>query len=340
MYICAFNFDINWFTTLPGMLISGGVVLLLVALLLFATSGKKNKAKKEEVVATNVAPNFTDPSMNANVGMDPMMNQNFSNDPSLGIQTQFEQTPVVPSNTVDPFMGNMQSVSETPMDTVNVNPVQIDPVNSSINVVNMEPVQPVSVEPTPADVNTMNQEINAFNAMPENNDGTSMTTDSSTMPNISPVDLTMPGVDPIASSMTDNVVVPEVSQAAPVVEENNIPTPTFASSVPIDNTIGNQAEGSEVVIPSVESATAYGGVSPAVDLPKEESSHQIYGGANPLDKTQTIPIINNPVEQNSIEEKQEPMEKTTEIPVVNTNSVPAYQEAKLVEDKDIEVLDF
>lgn len=318
MYICAFEFDINWFTTLPGMLISGGVVLLLLALLLFATSGKKNKVKKENVVATNVAPNFTDPAMNANVGMDPMMNQTFSNDPSLAMATQMEQPPIVPSNTIDPLAGNTSE---------NVNPVNNDMTN-----INMEAVQPVNIEPTPVDVNPMNQEVNKEGISP---------IESTIIPSISPVDMVTPSVDSVTPSMTGHTVVPEIASVTPVVENNNMQMPTPSDTVQSQNNLEYQPEMNDVVIPSVDSTTtAYGGVSPAVTLQKEENSQQIYGGANPLDKTQTIPIINNSVEQNIVEEKQDPIEKTTEIPTVNTNVTPAYQEAKLVEDKDIEVLDF
>ena len=38
------NFDLNWFTSIPGMLISGGVLLLIIAFIIFlATSKKKDK---------------------------------------------------------------------------------------------------------------------------------------------------------------------------------------------------------------------------------------------------------------------------------------------------------
>lgn len=331
MYICAFKFDINWFTTLPGMLISGGVVLLLLALLLFATSGKKKKVKKEDVVATNVAPNFTDPAMNVNVGMDPMMNQTFSNDPSLTTVNQVEPTPIVPNNTVDTFSENMQSVNPTSVDLAttqpeNITPVEVSPVNSDATNTNMESVQPINIEPTPVDsVNPINQEVNSFNITEENTEITP-TVEAGVTPN---------------PSMTENIKTPEVSLVTSISEDNNMQISDIPVASQLENNIEMRPESNDVVIPSVESTTtAYGGVSPAVDLPKEEVSHQIYGGANPLDKTQTIPVINNPVEQNTIEEKSEPMEKTAEIPVVNNNTQPVYKEAKLVEDKDIEVLDF
>ena len=50
MHILAINFDLNWFLTIPGMLITGGILLLLIALIIFiATSGSSKKNKKKEV---------------------------------------------------------------------------------------------------------------------------------------------------------------------------------------------------------------------------------------------------------------------------------------------------
>ena len=40
------NFDLNWFTTEPGMLISCGVLLLFVALIVFIASSVKSKKEK------------------------------------------------------------------------------------------------------------------------------------------------------------------------------------------------------------------------------------------------------------------------------------------------------
>ena len=40
------GFDLSWFTTIPGLLITGGIVLLIIALIIFIVTGRKNK--KEE----------------------------------------------------------------------------------------------------------------------------------------------------------------------------------------------------------------------------------------------------------------------------------------------------
>ena len=47
MYILALSLD--WFTTIPGIMISLGVVLLIIALILFIVGSKKAKTEKKEV---------------------------------------------------------------------------------------------------------------------------------------------------------------------------------------------------------------------------------------------------------------------------------------------------
>lgn len=49
------NFDLNWFTSVPGMLISCGVLLLIVALIVFIVSSAKGKKEKNPLKEENVA---------------------------------------------------------------------------------------------------------------------------------------------------------------------------------------------------------------------------------------------------------------------------------------------
>ena len=54
------NFDLSFFTSIPGMLITGGVLLLLIALIIFiATGSKKGSKKKKGKEEKNVDPNAT-----------------------------------------------------------------------------------------------------------------------------------------------------------------------------------------------------------------------------------------------------------------------------------------
>lgn len=53
MFILAFSLD--WFTTIPGILISLGVVLLIIAFILFIAGGKKAKVENKEVEEENIS---------------------------------------------------------------------------------------------------------------------------------------------------------------------------------------------------------------------------------------------------------------------------------------------
>ena len=41
------SFDLNWFTTVPGIFITVGVVLLVIALILLIVTGRKSKKEKK-----------------------------------------------------------------------------------------------------------------------------------------------------------------------------------------------------------------------------------------------------------------------------------------------------
>src|SRR5574344_2099526 len=53
-------FSLNWFLSIPGILISGGVILLLVALILFIATSKNNK-KVGDVPITVADSNVSNP---------------------------------------------------------------------------------------------------------------------------------------------------------------------------------------------------------------------------------------------------------------------------------------
>lgn len=320
MYICAFNFDINWFTTLPGLLITGGVVLLLLALILFIASGHKKKPKKEDVVTTDVTPNFSDPSMNANVGIAQTNAPTFTNDPNMGVSepVNYATNPVVPDVTptaVEQPSNTMNTVQPNPSDfQANPSPVDVTPIQPTIEPVNVDPVAPVdsNIQSTP----DASLAASAIAESPVENTTTS--------------DVVQPVIEPVSVDSTTSVNMQE---------ENNIPI--VEPSVSIAEETTSPVVDMQPSVQEEPAPTIYGGASPAVDLPKEETAHQIYGGANPLDKTQTIPVIQETAKpETPAVETETPAEKTTEIPAVNPQEQPKYQEAKLVEDKDIEVLDF
>ena len=49
------NFDMSWFTTVPGLMITGGVILLIVALVILIVTGKKSKKEKAKANGTDAA---------------------------------------------------------------------------------------------------------------------------------------------------------------------------------------------------------------------------------------------------------------------------------------------
>ena len=114
MYILAFN--LNWFFTIPGILIFLGVVLLIIALILFITGYKKSKKDEKSAVQTEI------PS--SNVGVNPVMNNNVS---TVGVM------PTVP-------------VEEPKFEEVQVGIPGVDPININTNIQDVNPIQPQEEE--------------------------------------------------------------------------------------------------------------------------------------------------------------------------------------------------
>ena len=73
------NFDLSFFTSIPGMLITGGVLLLLIALVIFIATGskkgKKNKKGEEQNVAVTTDKNtvVSTPTVEATVATEPVV---------------------------------------------------------------------------------------------------------------------------------------------------------------------------------------------------------------------------------------------------------------------------
>lgn len=206
------NFDLSWFLTIPGMLITGGVLLLLIALIIFIATNGKAKKKKEEIAEE--AP-LTTNDMSAMTGMVPPVTV----DPNMGYDPMMGVDPVAP---VVPEMGPvMEPVLETP---------EMAPIQEPM----MAPVEPVYTPEVPA--------------------------------------------------------TPMMPESQPVVQEPVVaPTPVMEPVAPIIEPV------IQMETPAVEEApkvSIYGGVSPVIPDMKEElnAPHAIYGGANPLDATQSIPI--------------------------------------------------
>ena len=125
------NFDLSWFTTIPGMLISCGVLLLLVALIVFIASSSKSK-KKKNPIESETAPVAQEPPI-ASVTIDNGENVSTVNTP---VNSTVEGGGMI-------AMSSAQSVPEVGMTGGN-----LPPVNNSITapqpvMPSVEPVQPV-----------------------------------------------------------------------------------------------------------------------------------------------------------------------------------------------------
>ena len=59
------KFSLEWFTSLPGLLISCGVLLLIVALIVFIVSSAKSKKEKNPLKNESTANNVVDNKMTA-----------------------------------------------------------------------------------------------------------------------------------------------------------------------------------------------------------------------------------------------------------------------------------
>ena len=129
------NFDLTWFTTVPGMFITGGVVLLIIALIILIVTGKKAKKEKKAQEAQANQPAVDTPMMNnVNPGMQPQPTAMPGADASV----------VQPNVAVQPVEVNPMPVGVNPM------PVEVNPMP----VVEQAPVTPMpEVNPMPVGVN-------------------------------------------------------------------------------------------------------------------------------------------------------------------------------------------
>ncbi len=117
-------------------------------------------------------------------------------------------------------------------------------------------------------------------AMPPMTDGAPMA-----VPEMAFNDMQMGGVP--SMEMSQGMTMPNIDQSA-------MATPSMPST-PIDNSSVStvpEIAPVEMASPVVEAPTIYGGASPVVpNINIDNQPHQIYGGANPMDNTQTLPVM-------------------------------------------------
>ncbi len=315
-------FSLSWFTTIPGILITVGILLLVAALIVFIVTSKKNKNKESASAEGNsnmqVAPapsivnNQSTPNMQPNNNLyGQMPNQGgtptinnigmpTNNPVNVGTTSQIDVNAPSPYSTTPAFSSNSINMP-LENENQNINPM---PISDNGNLNNyQQPMDIPSIQPSPSVTTIENQNSN-IEASQESFMG---------IPAIPQVDnsINQPINEPISINTNDvvaninNVVEPTVQTIpeVPTITQNN-------ASVGIDDTVNtiptidqvvpemqdNLQSINEAVVPNIQDSFTptqtpiYGGVSPVVPEPKVEVPHQIYGGANPLENTQSVPI--------------------------------------------------
>lgn len=164
------NFDLSFFTTIPGMLITGGVLLLLIALIIFIATGSKGKEKAidkdiknepesvvsptvptepapvqtTEPVVTNEVPPVVEPPKVAPV----TVNENLING------TVTEQAP---TKVVEP---KVEEVINTPADPVASSaPVTVVPLEPIPDKEEVKPVEEPSLQTPAVEIQNVTPEV-------------------------------------------------------------------------------------------------------------------------------------------------------------------------------------
>ncbi len=370
MNTLAIDFSVDWFLTIPGMLITGGVLLLIIALIIFITSGSKKEKSKKDTSNENVTPtpdmSFQNQAGFSNMGMSyGMMQDNTmnavpemnANPMGQGVQTPsfMQMNPMEPNTINDTTQGLNMGVNQG----LDMNQAPQAPAVEP----NFNPVLP-SIETPQAPAADLNNTIpqsgiDQFASVQPVNDVT--------LPPVAPVSETpqqnvimdtpianstvMPTVEPIVQPENMEVEIPMPTVEAPVMPDV---TPIVEAATPVVDALPTEATVVAPVEEAVESKGIYGGVEPVVpDMSqKEEVTHEIYGGANPLENTQPIPVVPRSAYQgesplpeemsNAIaQENSNPVtQKVEEVAPVATPEVAPTLEATPSNSDDVEVLDF
>lgn len=248
------TFSLDWFMTIPGMLITGGVLFLIIALVIFIVTGNKKSKPKKEVVAV----------------------QNESATQAVATtQTQVVQQPTVATTEpVQPVTPAVESLT-TPQPIVTETPQSVEPVSI---------VSQPAVETGAPIINQVPAEPAVFSAkIPEEVVPTPVV-EPQTTPINEPIEMKVSESEPV------EIVKPTV--AVPTV--NEVPTEPVVNTPSMFDTQAVEVPTSSYKAPVVENKERpiYGGVSQIVPpIPHEAAHRPIYGGANPLENTQSVPIV-------------------------------------------------
>ena len=182
---------------------------------------------------------------------------------SLDLASPYLETNKKTDNIMDVFTA-IKDMEQAPV-TPGVEPIQ----PAAINVEQVPSAEPVATPPVVPGVEPIQPEQPVVNVEP--------TTPVVETPAITEAPLEQPVVEAPVVAPSIEPIAPAVEPIAPVVE-----APAPETPAPVEQPA--QVEQGPVI---------YGGASPIVpEINIEEPKHQIYGGANPLENTQSIPISN------------------------------------------------
>ena len=290
------NFDFSWFTTVQGMLISCGVLLLFAALIVFIVSSIKKKKEKNPL------------DNSASQGNVAAMPQNGTNDSANSLIAQYNNTPAAPQQSDTPPIGTV-----TPSPVIE-NTVPERPVAPQQVVPAVEPVMPQQVTPTVGPVMSQQVTPTVEPVVPEQVMSTvepvmpqqvaptvEPVVPEQVMPTVEPVmpEQVIPTVEPVMPEQVIPTVEPVMPQQVASAVEPVMPQQVAPAYGEVESMVSEQS-----VVPQITPATPvaapapviYGGANPSVgniDF-NQNANHQIYGGANPLDNTQSISVAEVP----------------------------------------------
>ena len=286
------NFDLSFFTSISGMLITGGVLLLLIALIIFIATGSKKDKKDKKAEAESID------NTNNTVAETPTVNANVATEPVAPVTT-----PPLDTTTVADAPQIVVTTPEVPSEPVNVvennTPTVNEPNSQNLNQTVEANTIPNEVVNTQVEMPTQTVETVTTN----DNDNTSVNTN--------------PVVMPSKQSNIEQASVPNNT-----VELNNQESNEVVDAPPI--TIVNEEPKENPVIEPAKSI--YGGTDPVIPkIEVEGNEHRpIYGGANPLENTGAIPTINN----NTVEKTTPTV--TPEVPNVEPTIETQKEEAEVI----------
>lgn len=288
MFILAFN--LNWFTTIPGILITLGIVLLIVAIILFIAGNKKSKPKVDEYDQSALYQNNMNNMGHDTVTITPMTVE-VKNEPPVSMFSEV----------------NIGTPGVDPINPVDNNVVSTNSVESNFNVAFQEVPTVNPVEAEPITNNTLDQTM--VSVYGEDSQDKEVSTETVAIPQIQeePVKPTIyGGNDPL-----------EATQNIPKVEEHHEPyngafnevklvEPNDEESIqiPVVNFNTNVEQPVEVAIPQIQEEP----------VPVEISTEPVEIPIEPV----TIPVENVEVSSDPVEVTPAPVEIPTapvEIPV-------------------------